>query len=157
MALTITRSIDIRDEWKRAVFESPKIQAISPVVLYHDITEDSHLETSSIRHNQQINFWAFTCSRAPYAMTLGYAFRVNYNVRIVYTKRADPRGKAWFECIDAIETLQEVIITELGSQWGGLVGGSTLPQEPPQPTITNIIDEPVFTIQYNVQGEICQA
>lgn len=92
-------------------------------------------------------------------MTLGGgdAHRVNYAIRIAYTKRADPRGQAWFECIDAIETLQDVIINELGSQWGGLVGGSTLPQEPPQPTITNIIDEPVFTIQYNLQGEICQA
>ena len=157
MALTITRSRQIKDEWTRAVFQNPLIQAISPIVLYHDITEDAHLETSSIRYNQETNFWMFSCSRAPYAMSIGYAYRVNYSARVVYTKKADPRGNAWFECIDAIETLQEVIITELGSQWGGLVGGSSLPQTPPEPTITNIVDEPVFTIQYNVQGEICQA
>lgn len=157
MAFSVTRSTQIRDEWKRAVFEDPKIQAISPIVLYHDITEDSHLETSSIRWRQQIDFWMFSCARSPYAVGVGGGYRVGYEVRIAYTKKADPRGIAWFECIDAIETLQEVIINELGSQWGGLVGGSTLPQEPSFPSVTNIVDEPVFTIQYNMQGEICQA
>lgn len=154
MALTVVRSKEIRDTWEHYVFKNSAITNISPVVIYHDITEDSHKENSYIRHNQKTNFWAFDISRAPVESTLG-GFRVQYLARCSYTKWADPRGQAYFDCIDAIETLQEVIVSELGNDWKEKVNGSELPLQPSFPEIQTINNEQVFTIRYNVTGLIC--
>jgi hypothetical protein len=155
VAISITRSKDIVDVWKTSVFEHPDIQSITQKVLYHDASFDSHLEVSSIRYQQQINFFAFSVSRAPITL-IGGSYRAIFTARTTYTILADPRGQNYLKAIDAIEALQEVIISEIGESWGGLINGMDLPTEPSFPQVTNIIDEPVFQIQYNVQGFICQ-
>ena len=156
MAISITRSKAVKDTWKQFVFDTPEIQAITPIVMFHDITQDSHLEVASLRHNQKVNFFAFSVARAPYAMTTG-GYRAIFQARTTYVKWAVPRGEAYFDCIDAIETIQETIINNLGDFWQGKVNGYELPREPSFPQLTNIVDEPVYQIQYNIVGLICHS
>jgi hypothetical protein len=155
VAVQITRSKDILSVWQNKIFDHPDIKAITERVLYHDASFDSHLEVSSIRYQQEINFFAFSVSRAPTTL-IGGSYRAVFEARTTYTILADPRGQNYIKAIDAIESLQEIVISEIGESWDGLINGMSLPQTPSFPVVTNIIDEPVFQIQYNVQGFICQ-
>lgn len=154
MGLTITRSSAILAEWKAKIWESSTIKSITESIVYHDITEDTHKELSSIRHNQEINFFFFRVRRS---MTpqMGGKYRVFFFADVVYTKYADPDGDTYVEVIDALETVQELVITDLGEQWGGLVGTSYPQEGPPVINPITIGDERAFKGEFSFEAYIC--
>lgn len=156
MAITLTRSADLVEVWRVNVFESAAIQAITERTIYHDITEETHKEVANLRHNQKINFFAFSIKRAINPL-MGGKFRLFYFAEVNYTVWADPRGANYVACIDAIETLQETVIDSLGGNWLGNVASYSEQEGPPEVSVSTIADEKVFTARYNYEAFICTA
>ena len=156
MAITLTRSADLVDIWRINIFESTVIEAITSKTIYHDITEETHKEVANLRHNQKINFFAFSMRRAIEPL-MGGKFRLFYFAEVNYTIWADPQGANYIACIDAIETLQEQVIDVLGSNWLGNVASYSEQAGPPDVSVSSIADEKVFQARYNYEAFICTA
>jgi hypothetical protein len=154
MGVSLVRSSSIVDLWRTNIFESDAIKAITHKTIYHDITQETLKEVANLRHNQKINFFAFTVRRAIEPL-MGEKFRLYYFAQCNYTIWADPDGANWVSCIDAIETLQEQVINVLGGNWLGNVASYEEQQGPPDVAVGTIAEERVFSARYNYQAFIC--
>jgi hypothetical protein len=144
----------IRQIWRDEVFANASITAITTKVIEQDITEATHKEVSRLRHDNKINFFAFRVSRSIEPLLMG-KYRLRFFVDLSYTVFADPSGANYNAALDAIETLQDVYLAQLGSTWGGLVAyGEPQPTEPAV-SVISILNEPCFKADYNFQAFIC--
>ena len=145
---------DIRQIWRDNIFSHATMQAITPVLIEQDLTENTHKEVSKLRHQGKINFFAMRVSSSLETL-MGGKYRVRFFVDISYNKWADPDGTNYNDVISAIEALQLLYITELGSNWGGLVAYGEPQQGQPSVTVSQILTEPVFRADYNFSGYLC--
>lgn len=154
MAATITRSSVILNAWKTHIWTHADVVAITENILHHDITEIYHKEMASLRHNQEINFFSTYVIRSLERVGTNN-IRPNYIVRITYVRYADPDGLNYQKAIDAIETVQELVIDELGENWQGTVAGYDFLVSEPNIIETTIENIPVFQVDYGYVGFKC--
>ena len=145
---------DIRVKWRTAIWNHASILAITNKVLEQDLTEVSHKEISKLRYNQKINFFSFRVLQSLEQLLMG-KYRLRFSVELSYTRFADPDGANYNLVCDAIATLQLLVLTELGSTWGGLVANAEPQSGPPNVSVITIGDEPAFKADFNYSGFIC--
>jgi len=156
--MALTRSETIREAWRTAIWDHADIQDITEVLIEHDISEDSFHELARLRSTttRDVNFFAFRVSRGIQYM-INNKISLLFSINISYVRRADPDGLNYNLALDAIETLQELVVSELGTTWSSTVGGSMPQNEPPSIAVTTIGEERVFKADYNYQGFITLA
>lgn len=156
--MALTRSETIREAWRTAVWNHADIQDITEVLIEHDISEDSFHELARLRSatTRDVNFFAFRVSRGIQYM-INNKISLLFSINISYVRRADPDGLNYNSALDAIEVLQELVVSELGTTWSSTVGGSMPQVEPPSISVTTIGEERVFKADYNYQGFITLA
>lgn len=145
---------DIRQIWRDEVFSDYRILEITPKVIEQDITESTHKEVSRLRHEGKINFFAFRVSRSIEPLLMG-KYRLRFFIDLSYNLYADPSGSNYNVAIDAIETLQNVYLEKLGSTWGSLVAYGEPQLSQPAISVSSILGEACFRVDYNFQAFIC--
>lgn len=150
------RSETVRQKWRDKIWTHASIQALTSKILEQDTTENSHKEISKLRHDTKINFFAFRVRRSMEVLT-GQKYRLRFFIDISYTRWADPNGANYNAVLDGIEVLQELVLTELGSTWNGLVATSEPQKDPPEISVVSIGEEYAFKADYNYSGFICNA
>ena len=154
--MALTTSETVREAWRTAIWTHADILALTDKVIEHDISEESHHELASLRFEQKINFFAFRVRRAVESL-MGERNRLLFLIDISYTRWADPDGANYNAVLDGIETVQGLVISELGSNWGGVVGGSEPQSGPPSIVVSTIGEDRVFRADFNYSGFICVA
>lgn len=150
----MTGSEAIRVAWRDAIWTNADVLALTDKIIEHDLSEETHVELSSIRFNQEINFFAFRVRRAIEPL-MGEKNRLLFLVDISYTMQADPSGVNYNLVLDGIELIQDLVFSELGSRWTNTVGGSAPQAGPPNISVSTIGDEKVFKADYQYTGFIC--
>lgn len=154
--MALVSSESVRQAWRTAIWEHADILALTDKIIEHDISEESHHELASLRFEQKINFFAFRVRRSVENL-MGEKNRLLFLVDISYTRWADPDGANYNEVLNGIETVQDLVISELGSNWGGVVGGSEPQAGPPSIVVSTIGEDRVFRADFNYSGFICVA
>lgn len=154
--MALVGSESVRAAWRTAIWEHADILALTDKIIEHDISEESHHELASLRFEQKINFFAFRVRRSVENL-MGEKNRLLFLVDISYTRWADPDGANYNEVLNGIETVQDLVISELGSNWGGVVGGSEPQTGPPSIVVSTIGEDRVFRADFNYSGFICVA
>lgn len=144
----------IQEVWKEKVFCNSEILSLTNVLIEHEIVEDSHKEISSLRYETKINFFGFRVLRALEVLNMG-KYRLRFFVDVSYTKWADPEGHNYNDVRDGIEKIQEVVFTELGSTWNGLLASAQPQETPPSISVITIGKESAFKADYSYSGFIC--
>jgi hypothetical protein len=86
---------------------------------------------------------------------MGDKNRLFFNVDVTYTKWADPDGANYNAVLDGIEILQEVVISELGSNWGGVVGSYEAQEGPAIVTTVQIDGDICYSADFSYVAMIC--
>ena len=82
-------------------------------------------------------------------------YRLRFLVELSYTRYADAAGTSYNLVCDAMADLQLLAITELTSNWGGLVANGLPQTNPPSISVIDIAGETAFKADYNYTAFIC--
>jgi hypothetical protein len=123
----MTSIATIEAAWTTYIFENADFLAISPNVLDHEYQDGSNTEierlyTEGENGVGEVNFWEYAITRRELIDLAGGASRPEYefDVDIQYTKQIRVDGTTQKTVIAAIETLTNLVRSELGSTWGSL-------------------------------------
>ena len=154
--MPFTTSETIRAKWRTDIWEHSTIEALTTSILEQELTEVTHKEISRLRFATKINFFSFVIRRGIETL-MGGKYRLRFYVDISYTKWADPDGTNYNDVIDGIEAVQELVISELGSTWDGLVATSEPQEGPPEVSVVTIGEESAFKADFSYSGFICNS
>lgn len=152
--MALTTPEDIRVKWRTLIWAHDDMLALTDKVLEQDITEVSHKEISKLRYEQKINFFAFRVLQGMDQLMMG-KYRLRFFVNISYTRWADPDGANYNLVIDGIAAMQNLVLTELGSTWGGLVANAEPQSGAPSVSVITIGEEAAFKADFNYTAFIC--
>lgn len=140
-----TTSADISAEWASRIFGHATIQAISKKAYSYDITQESEYEVSKFYNDaeRRINFFTYLVRRNEERLMSGQV-RYSYEVMISYYREEDTEGENWTTIRDLFETLFDLVRSEMGQNWHGLV--DFWQPDPAQATIekTTLDSRPVW-------------
>lgn len=150
----MTTSSDVFDTFIDNVFGHASIQAISPQVLSYEVFAESEYETQEIYHEEEINFFECIVTRGISYPLIGGASSPEYKflVEIRYTREKDALGENASAVRDAIDTLVDVVFSELGHTFGGLVDYATAQEEPATITLEQVSGQDCFRSVTRFQG-----
>lgn len=152
----MTRSLDICDKWIETIFESDEIREITPNIYAEDVAGNQLVacDLSQAMHEGTINFCQFSVQRIKREDQVGecgtYFYRVDirYFLERLAGMRTEQKVQEFFEVLD------ELIQSELGSDWGGLVDSYTRSEEFPEVFQFGLINErPVVAGRYTYFAE----
>jgi hypothetical protein len=149
-----TSSETIRAKWRTKIWQHADILAVTTSILEQEITEVTHKEISRLRFATKINFFSFRVRRGIETLMAG-KYRLRFFVDISYTKWADPDGANYNDVIDGIETVQDLVMSELGGTWDGLIASSEPQDGAPEVSVVTIGDEAAFKADFSYSGFIC--
>lgn len=123
----MTSIADVETVWTTSIFENSDFLAISPNVLDHEYQDGSSTEIEGLYTEGEnglgeVNFWEYVITRSEKVLEIGGAIQPEYqfDVDIRLTKQVRVDGTTQKTVIAAIETLTNLVRTELGSTWGSL-------------------------------------
>ena len=125
----MTTSAQVISAWQSAVFAHASIVAETPVLLTYDITADiaSMSEFTAGMHGQQHNFFTLLAYRETQAGSLRgsntVVSRYTHTVEVDYylEKKQSEESTNYNEAIRVIELLDDLVRSELGKDWSGVV------------------------------------
>lgn len=121
----MSTSAQIETAWTAAIWNHATIQTITDKIHKFEVTQDTEFEVSKLYQNQKVNFFEVLTGRAQdyneTAGTIGETVRYRYEVIINYYREIDTSGAAWTAVRDAMETLFNLVRTELGDSWSNTV------------------------------------
>lgn len=152
--MSLTRSEIIRAVWRTNVWANSTIRALTDKLIESDIGEASLHEVARLRYETKINFFAFRCTRS-IEPQIGGKYRLFFSVDITYTKWADPDGANYNSVLDGIEILQEIVISQLGSNWAGTVASYEAQAGPAEVRTITIDNDVCYSADYSYTGMVC--
>lgn len=142
----ITRA-QVEAVWKTSVFEHEDILALTTKILNHEHTDDSNTEIEDLYEMPadgigEINFFEYEVSRGEQIIEVGGVSRPEYQltVEVRYTRNKEIGGVNRRKVLSGIETLCNVVRTQLGSTWGTLdvrTSGEIIPEAITQEEVNN--------------------
>lgn len=119
MALAIST---IRALFQSQVFDHASITAITSKVYNYDIVVTIDNDLTALMYNQKINFFSYQALRSisyEASSNNGNAndYGYNYEVQISYYLEAENNSNAYNLAIDRMETVEDLIHSELGINW----------------------------------------
>ncbi len=155
----MTTSSDIRAIWKSEIFDSATIQAITTKCYAYDAIAAvvSTSEDASLYFQQQINFFTYLCSRRSETGSIRgtntTASRFSHNVQVTYYLEKDigEEDQNYNLTIDRMETLDSMVISELGKTWGSTVDYYEQ-IDLIEPSLINLDDREVWRVGYTYRG-----
>jgi len=117
----MTTTADIKLIWLTDVFHQSEIQAFTDKVLDYDLLLDSESQNRKIRVSKYVNFVIYRVARSPKQYQLAGNRVYKYTVEVTYYHERTPDGKPRDKVERFFETLDEVIDSALGYNWGGNV------------------------------------
>lgn len=125
--------------WISEIFENQDLLDISSNVLSFEYQDSSNTELEGLYSDAEdglgeLNFWEYVITRKERIVEAGGASRPEYqfDVDVQYTKALRVDGSTQKDVIAAIETLCNLVRTELGSTWGSLyvrISNEVLPEQ----------------------------
>jgi hypothetical protein len=152
--MALTTPEDIRVKWRTSIWNHASILAITDKVLEQDLTEETHKELSRLRYDQKINFFAFRVLQMTEQLLMG-KYRLRFQVEISYTRWANPSGSNYNLVADTMALVQNLVLSELGSTWDGLVANAEPQNSFPNVSVVTVGDEPAFRAEYSYTAFIC--
>lgn len=145
MAVT---SSTIRSAWNTAVWSHATIQAMTTSIYNYDITQQSSKETDKFFFSQEINFFTYITTRrqVPTGGGLGANKQRMYehDVLVRYYRQYDTTGSNFNAVIDNLESLENIVRTQLGTKWSDNVTFYRLMESGNQPELVELINQPVW-------------
>lgn len=125
----MTTSADIRTLWNTQVLQDATIQAITDRTFSYDIAILTSKNENDLKYEQEINFFTLVVLRSiAYGETAvkgsPNSYSYMFEVRIDYYREALGDGTAYNAAIDNMDTLNTVILTNLGLRWDSNVDNS---------------------------------
>jgi hypothetical protein len=147
----MTTAALVRAAWNTAVWSNISAQNITPNIYNYDITLDSTKEISKLRYNQEINFITYITTRA---QTIRMMSQVEQRVivEIRYYLEADIEGLNFNEAVTAFETIDGLVINQLGTSWSSTVDYYEIQEGPPAISRISIENLPVWLGVYRYTG-----
>jgi hypothetical protein len=129
-----------------SVFGSSEVQAISPLSLPYEHTEDSEFELSALYYGTKINFFEYTVSEGEDSTLVGGgldAIRYTYRIEVRYTFEADTQGQAYALARAGMRAVLNAI-KATGSNLSGSVGWYELDGTPVDISRAEVDGRPVW-------------
>lgn len=140
----MSTSAQVEAAWKTNIFDNATIQAITDKAYPYEITETSESEVAKLFEETEINFFQYLVGRGQkYAASAGLAGPVilyDYTIEVTYIRESEPSGANWTAVRDAFDTIFQLVVSNLGSDWAETVDGSS-PQVGTARITSDVIDE----------------
>lgn len=143
--------LQVRTAWNTSIWSNATIQAITSKIYNYDVTKQSSKEVSKFYLNQEVNFITYLVSRAQ-RLRIMQQIEQQFIVDIRYYLVADTEGVNYNALLDAFETIDSLVISQLGTTWGGSVDYYELQSEPVAITEIQIENVSVWAGQYKYLG-----
>lgn len=121
----MSTSAQVEAAWASAIWQNATITAITDKVLTFPYTEESEVEVTNLYSGQEINAFEVLTNRiqryGETAATIGGILHYQFEVDIRYYRAVEPTGANYTATRDTLETLFALVVSELGSTWGGTV------------------------------------
>ena len=121
----MSTSAQVRTAWNTGVLQHASMQAITNKIHLFEVIDDSEKSLELCRYNQEINFAQCLIARgqnyAESSQPAGTSVQYNYQVEITYIREANPSGSNWTATVDFFDTLQALVVTQLGVTWSSTV------------------------------------
>lgn len=130
----MSSSSDIRDAWKTAIFDHDTIQSYTHSIYNYDVTETSRKERAKFQHDSEINFITYLVRRERDTEQVANATKslLNHIVEVAYYMRADTDGDNYNTLVDRMQTLDGLVVTELGTSWSSNIDFYRVETERPE-------------------------
>lgn len=138
---------DIREAWADNVWSAAALTAITDKFHGYDVDVQSQSEFSNLHYGQEINFFSYLV-RSRLERRINGAQLWRYRVDVSYCREVEPTGANHIATLDAVETLINAVISELGDTWGGLVDYWSPRQDYPEVNKIFIADKSVWQVRY---------
>lgn len=155
----MTTTAEILAKWKASVFDSAEAQAITTIALDYDALSDieSLSELTALFSGTQINCFVYTAYRMAETGSIrgtnSAADRFTHYIRVDYIleKISKDGAKNYNPTIDALEVVDDLVRSDLGKSWGGLVDFHRCTGFS-QPTIIDIQGRKAWRAGYTYEG-----
>lgn len=121
----MSTSAQVRTAWSTYVLQHASAQAFTTQMHLFEINDQSEHALELIRYNTEINFVQCLIARAQRSgetsRPAGTSVQYDYTVEVRYTREAEPSGANWTAVIDFFDTLQSLVLTQLGNSWQNTV------------------------------------
>jgi hypothetical protein len=114
-------SSDIEKVFEDGVFSDSSLKiTFSPCLVKYLVQEDSEVEVSPLTHQRKINFFSLLVKRQESREGLNTR-RFDFLITILYCIEKDAKNLSYQKIRDGLETVQDLVITNIDSQITNLV------------------------------------
>lgn len=144
----------VRSAWNSAIWSNATITAITPNIFNYDVLREyqtSVKEYAALKHVQETNFITYIVSRAQRIRIMGQVEQ-KFSVEIRVYKEADVEGTNFNAVLDTFETIDSLVVSQLGNTWSSTVDFYSLQESAPEVTKVALDGVPVWLGTYTYTG-----
>jgi len=151
----LTTSAAIEAAWVTSIWNNATILAITNQAHPFEINDQSEYELSLLAYGSRINFFEYLVTRATQypIITGGSGTNQIFTVDVRYTLEHQADGSSYTDVRDTLETLIDLVNTDLSYTWGGTIDFYKTQEGPPQITQTAILERKVIRGQYSFTAQ----
>lgn len=141
--------------WNSAIWEAPEILAFTGKIFPYEITQNSGSEKKALYSDGQINFVEYVITRNVIPFEIGggdSAVTFDFLVEIRYTREQDAKGLNFGLIRDFYDTLQTLVLTDLGGSWNSTVDYYEPQGEPPKIINELVADRECWRATYSFKA-----
>ena len=141
----------VRSAWLTNVWQNASVRALTDNIYAYNVTKESEKEVRKFFAEGAVNAIFYTVKKAQQLM-LGNQVRQTFTVTISYYLDADPSSDNYNTLLDAFETIDSIVVSNLSSRWGATVDYYTTQTGPVDPSQQDLDGRPVWVGEYVYQG-----
>ena len=147
----MSTTAEVVTAWNDLIWEDTDILAITPNIFNFEFSALSTKEYARLRHEQQVNAFFYTVTRAERLRLMGQREQ-KFTVAIEYYKAANVAGTNYPDIHEVFETLDTTIRAELSSNWNETVDFYRNQEGPVSITLIEIESRPIYRGNYSYIG-----
>lgn len=128
---------DVRSLWDSNIWQHLTILALTDRIYNRDLSTEALGQDAALRYAQNVNFFNYIVRRYVEAQ-IGNTYVYRFTVDVYYTHEDKAGIDAYNKVLDAFETIESLVRSEMGSHWDGLMDDYQLQQQPIDITQTDI-------------------
>lgn len=132
---------DVRSLWDSNIWQHLTILALTDRIYNRDLSTEALTQDAALRYGQNVNFFNYITRRYVEAQ-MGGTYVYRFLIDVFYTHEDKAGIDAYNKVLDALETVESLVRSEMGSRWDSLMDDYQLQQAPidiSQIDINNVI------------------
>lgn len=117
----MSTSATIRTAWDAAIWQHATVRGWTDKIYAYDILADSQFAVAKFAYQGKINFFTYEATRES-ALELSRQLTYQHQMVVTYyLQQTDMAESTYNTLVDRLETLDDLVISQLGSRWSNSV------------------------------------